>query len=216
MAKITLTIDNLNIVADEDSTVLEAALSNDIYIPHLCYHPELKPSGACRLCIVEINDELVTSCRLPVATGMVVSTNSPRLERARRAIVELLIADHHFDCRNCPASGHCELQRIMGRLRISVKRMRPLRWAKEELPLDTSYPCFDYDPGRCILCGICIKTCEDIHGFSTIHFMYRGYSTRIGFFGDKTRCDSCGKCVMRCPVGALVPKKGIITDAAPG
>lgn len=95
----------------------------------------------------------------------------------------------------------------MAGLRISAKRMRPLRWAKEELPRDTSHPVFDYDPARCVLCGICLKTCESIHGVSAIQFIGRGYTTKIGFFGEKSRCESCGECVTRCPVGALFPKQ---------
>lgn len=216
MEKVTLTIDGLELIADGDTSVLEVALSNGIYIPHLCHHPELKPSGACRLCVVEVGDgELVTSCRVPVTPGMVVRTNSPLVESARQAIVELLVADRHYDCRNCPASGRCELQRIMAHLRISVKRMRPLRWAKEESPLDTSHPFFDYDPDRCVLCGICIQTCERIQGFSTIHFIGRGYTTRLGFYGDKSRCEACGECVRRCPVGALLPKNTVALSTEP-
>lgn len=135
-----------------------------------------------------------------------VKTRSPEVDKVRLAIVELLIADHHTDCRNCPKSGNCELQRIMVHLRISVKRMRPLRLAKEELPRDTSNPFFDYDPNKCVLCGICVRTCENVQGVSALQFVGRGYGTKIAFFGDKPRCESCGECVVRCPVGALVPK----------
>ena len=214
MEKIALTIDGSDIVAEKGNTILEVALNNGIYIPHLCYYPDLDPSGACRLCIVEIDEgELVSSCRMPVAAGMVVRTNSPKVDRARRTIVELIIADHHTDCRNCPASGHCELQRIMAHLHINVKRMRPLRWAKEKLPQDTSHPLFDYDPGRCVLCGICVRTCADIQG--VIQFIGRGYTTKVGFFGGKSRCESCMKCVERCPVGALVPKSVLTPSTEP-
>lgn len=125
----------------------------------------------------------------------------------RRAIVELLIANHHTDCRNCPSSGQCELQRIMAYLRVSVKRMRPLKWVKEELPRDTSNPVFDYDPNKCVLCGICVRTCEDAHVVSALHFVGRGYGTKVAFFRNKSRCESCGECVLRCPVGALISKK---------
>jgi NADH dehydrogenase/NADH:ubiquinone oxidoreductase subunit G len=207
MEKIALTIDGLDIVAHKGMTVLEAALRNDIYIPHLCYHPDLKPSGVCRLCLVEVSDgQLVTSCRMTVEQGMVVKTKSPEVDKVRRVIVELLIANHHTDCRNCPSSGQCELQRTMASLRVSVKRMRPLKWAKEELPRDISNPLFDYDPNKCVLCGICVRTCEDVHGSSSFCFVGRGYGTKLAFFGDKSRCESCGECVVRCPVGALIVK----------
>jgi len=207
MGKIPLTIDGSDVLADSGATILEAALKNGIYIPHLCYHAGLKPSGVCRLCLVEIDDgQLVISCRTPVEQGMVVKTKSPEVDKVRRAIVELLIANHHTDCRNCPSSGNCELQRIMASLHLSVKRMRPLRWAKEELPRDMSNPFFDYDPNKCMLCGICVRTCENVQGDSLLDFVGRGCGTRIAFFGDKSRCGSCGECVVRCPVSALVHK----------
>jgi len=207
VGKITLTIDGLNVVADKGTSVLEAALQNNIYIPHLCYHPDLDARGACRLCIVEIGDEqLVTSCRTPVEPGMVVKTNSPKVDRVRRPIVELLINDHHNTCRGCPSNGHCDLQKVMAYLRIDRRRVRRLILPEEKMPLDTSHPCFDYDPNRCVLCGICLQTCRDIQGVSSLHFVSRGYATKMGFFGDKSRCESCGECMARCPVGVLLPK----------
>jgi len=208
MEKIALTIDSQDIIADRGTTILEAALQNGIYIPHLCYHPDLESRGACRLCIVEVGDgQLVTSCRTPVEQGMAVMTRSPEVDKARRPIVELLIADHHSTCRGCASSGHCELQRIMAYLHIDRRRIRRLRLPEEELPWDTSNPFFDYEPNKCVLCGICVQTCEDVQGVSALHFVGRGYSTKIAFFGDESRCESCGKCVVRCPVGALISKK---------
>ncbi|MFH0914021.1 MAG: 2Fe-2S iron-sulfur cluster-binding protein [Chloroflexota bacterium] len=204
MAQLTLTIDGKPLVAEEGKSVLEAALANGIYIPHLCYHPELAPSGACRMCLVEIEGELVTSCRVPVKEGLAVSTSSPEVERARRALVEMLIACYHNECRGCPATGHCELQRIMAYTKVNVKRMRPLRIAEKREPLDTSHPCFDYDPNRCILCGICVKTCASIPGKGIINFIGRGHTARVAFFGDTSQCESCKECVTRCPVKALV------------
>ena len=213
MAEITLNIDGTEITTEAGKSILEAALENDIFIPHLCYHPELEPAGACRLCVVELGDgkgngKLVTSCRVPATPGLVVRTNTPEVEQARQAVAELIITDHHFDCRACPASGHCQFQKIMGRLRLSSKRMRPLRWSTEEIALDTSPAAFDYDPGRCVLCGICVRTCQQTPGCGTIAFMGRGHDTKLGFFGEMLECDACGQCVERCPVGALVPKKG--------
>ena len=214
MDKIALTIDDQEIIADRGMTILEAALQNGIYIPHLCYHPELKPSGACRLCIVEVDEgQLVISCRTPVEQGMAVRTRSSGVDKVRRIAVELLIADHHITCRGCPSSGHCELQRIMAYLRIDRRRVRRLRPPKEELPRDTSNPFFDYDPNKCVLCGICVQTCEDVQGVSALHFMGRGYGTKIAFFGDKSRCESCRECVTRCPVGALVAKNTPVPSA---
>lgn len=207
MEKIALTIDGQEITAARGTTILEAALENDIYIPHLCYHPELKPSGICRLCIVEVGDgELVTSCRTPIEPGMVVKTRSPEVDKALRPIIEMLIADHHSTCRGCASSGHCELQRIMAHLRIDRRRIRRLRLPSEELPKETLNPFLDYDPNKCVLCGICVQTCENINGDSALCFVARGYSARIAFFGDESRCESCRECVVRCPVGALISK----------
>jgi len=214
MKKIPLTIDGLDVTVDEGMSVLEAALQNDIYIPHLCYCPDLTARGVCRLCIVDIGDgELVTSCRTPVETGMVVKTKTPEIDRAIRPVVELLIANHHISCRGCPSSGHCELQTIMSHLRIDRRRVRRLRLPEEEKPLDTSNPCFDYDANKCVLCGICVHTCEDIHGVSSLYYVGRGYDTRIAFYGDEARCASCMKCVERCPVGVLLPKNSPAPEA---
>ena len=207
MDEITLKIDGFDIQTSGGTTILEAAIENGIYIPNLCYYPDLKPSGVCRLCLVEVGDgRPVLSCRTAAEQGMVVQTRSSDIDKVRRAVIELLIADHHADCRKCPGSGKCELQRIMASLHISIKRIRPLKRAKEELPLDVSNPFFDCDPNRCTLCGICVRTCEALHGESILEFIERGYSTRIASFGDKSRCESCGECAVRCPVGAILRK----------
>ena len=206
MKKITLTIDGQKVVVNDGMSVLEAALQNEVYIPHLCYHPALEAGGACRLCTVEIDGELVTSCRMPVEAGMKVETKSPTVDRAIRPVVEILIADYHASCRGCPSNGHCELQKIMAHLRIDRRRVRRLRLPEEEKPLETLTPCFDYDPNKCVLCGICVQTCEDIHGVGSLYFVSRGPETKIAFYGDESRCESCQECVTRCPVGVLLLK----------
>ena len=206
MDKIVLTIDDQDIVADKGTTILEAALQNGIYIPHLCYYPDLKPSGVCRLCLVEVGGRIVPSCLTPIEQGTMVRTRNPEIDKLRRAIVELLIANHHADCRHCPRTGHCELQKMMAYLHVSTNRMRPLRLAREELPKDPSNPFFAYDPNRCVLCGICVRTCENNQGISALQFIGRGYSTKIAFFGDSSICISCQECLAKCPVGALTPK----------
>jgi len=207
MTKISFIIDDMNIIANEGTTILQAALKNGIYIPHLCYHPECEPNGSCRLCMVEItNGELVTSCRTPIELGMTVKTKSAKVDKAVRPIVELLIADHHATCAGCPAIRRCELQRIMAHLRIDRRRVRRLRLPEKELPLHTLNPLFDYDPNRCIRCGICVQICERTHEVSSLYFLDRGYATRIAFFGDSSKCQSCGQCIAGCPVGALISK----------
>ncbi len=213
MKKITLTIDGLDVEADQGMSVLQAALQNDIYIPHLCYHPALEARGACRLCTVEIDGRLVTSCRTLVEAGMRVETKSPAVDKAVRPVVELLIADHHSSCRGCPSNGHCQLQKIMAHLRIDRRRVRRLRLPQDEVPLEALTPCFDYDSSKCDLCGICVQTCRDLHGVSSLYFVNRGPESKIAFYGDQSRCESCKECVTRCPIGVLLLKDTAKTEA---
>ncbi|MFC1917185.1 2Fe-2S iron-sulfur cluster-binding protein [Chloroflexota bacterium] len=205
--EIKLTIDGQDVTAQAGISILEAALQNNIYIPHLCYHPALPAQSACRLCIVEVGDgKMVTSCRTPVASGMMIKTKSPEVDRLVRPVIEMLIADHHQTCRGCPSSGHCELQKVMAHLRIDRRRVRRLKLPEEQLPLDESIPCFNYDPNRCICCGICVQTCRNRNGVGALYFVERGYGTRIAFYGDESKCADCQECMQRCPVGVLLPK----------
>ena len=211
MEKASIRIDDQDILAQKGATILEVALANKIYIPHLCYHPDLKPAGACRLCLVETEDgNLMTSCRTPVRKGMVIKTKSLEIDRVLRPIVETLIANHHMDCRNCTKKGRCKLQRIKAYMRIDKKRLQRLRLPEEELLPDVSNPFFERNPNKCVLCGICVRTCREIQRVTAIDFAGRGHTTKIATFGDKpiaqSKCESCGECVVRCPVGALVPK----------
>ncbi len=211
MDKISLTIDGQEIIANKDMTILEAALENGIYIPHLCYHPDLEPVGVCRLCMVEIKGRRLTiSCKAPVEEGIVVKTESNEINKVRRMAVELLIVNHHGDCLSCAKNNRCKLQEVANYIGIEEKRLQRLRRPASQFAIDTSHPFFDRDPNKCILCGICVRTCEEIQGVSAIDFAFRGYGTTISTFGNKpwleSRCESCGECVARCPVGALTPK----------
>ena len=213
MEKVSIRIDDQDIIALKDSTILKAALANKIYIPHLCYHPDLKPAGACRVCLVELeNGQLVTSCRTPIKEGMVIKTMSPEVDRVRRPVIEMIIVNHHMDCKNCPKKGQCGLQRIMAYMKIDKKRIQEnLRLPKVELPLDDSNPFFIRDHNKCVLCGICVQTCQRIARINAIDFAGRGINAKIATFADKpiaeSTCASCGECIIRCPVGALVVKK---------
>ena len=123
MGRVALTIDGQKIQTWQGATILETALDNKIYIPHLCYHPDLKPAGSCRVCMVKLgNGQLAASCRTPVQEGMVVETKSPEIDGVRRPIIEMIIANHHMDCRNCLKKGQCELQRIMAYMKIHRKK----------------------------------------------------------------------------------------------
>lgn len=211
MDKITLTINGLKITANKGKSVLESALENGIYIPHLCYHPDLITVGVCRLCMVEIEGRgLTVSCKTPVEEGMVVRTESPEISKVRKIALELLIVNHHTDCLSCAKNTECALQRVANYIGIEEERLERLRRPSRRLPIDTSNPFFDRDPNRCVLCGICIRTCEEIQGVSAIDFAFRGFETTVSTFGNKplkeSGCESCGECVVRCPVGALMPK----------
>ena len=207
MIKINLTIDGKEIVARQGMTILEAALENGINIPHLCYHPELKPEGACRLCLVEIGDgKLVTSCREPVKAGMKIKTRSESVDRVVNPVMELLVAYHHDNCRGCPGNGKCRLQKNMAMLKTDRKKVKRLQPPETIRPLDETNPYFTYDPNRCVQCGICLRTCEEVCGVGLLNYIGRGHEMRVAFYGDAAKCKDCLKCVGRCPVAALFTK----------
>jgi formate dehydrogenase major subunit len=209
--QVTLTIDGQEITVPEGTLLLDAALQNEIYIPHLCHHPDLKPVGACRLCGVEIDGAPMTmSCTTPAQDGMSVLTDSPAIHQSRSMVMEMLIADHHMDCLACNSSSFCELQRISAYLGIQPERVARLQPRQKSMPVDRSNPFFSFDPNKCILCGICVRTCEQIVGLGALSFIERGPDTLIGTFGERplaeSICESCGECVVRCPVGALASR----------
>jgi formate dehydrogenase major subunit len=210
--KFTFTIDGQTITAEEGMSVLDAALANDIYIPHLCHHPDLVPVGACRMCGVQVNDgKMVMSCMTPAQPNIEVITDSPEIHQARKVSMELLIADHHMDCLACEAADDCELLRVAAYLGIRPEQMEYIRPLGRNLPIDNSNPFFQFDPNKCILCGICVRTCEEIVGLGALGYINRGFKTVVGTFGDKgfldSICESCGECISRCPVGALAPNQ---------
>ena len=211
MEKVSFTIDGLEVTANKGDTILEVALEHGIYIPHLCYHPDLKPFGGCRLCMVEIQGKgLTISCKAPVEAGIAVVTESPEINKVRRIAAELLIANHERNCLECFKNPECELQRVAGYLGIKEERLSRLKRTSKNLPIDDSNPFFSRDLNKCILCGICIRTCDEIQGVGAIDFAFRGPGTRVSAMKDKpileSECVSCGECVVRCPVGALIPK----------
>ncbi len=209
---IKLTINDREVIAKKGVTVLEAALNAEIYIPTLCYDPDLKPYGGCRLCVVEIEGMrgLVSSCTTPATDGMVVHTETERVNRSRRITMELIIANHHGDCLTCAKNQDCELLKIAQYLGIEQEHIDRLRKGTQVLPIDKSHPAFIRDPNKCILCGKCVRACHEIAVVGAIDLAFRGYSARVATFGDKpiveSICKSCGECVARCPTGALTPK----------
>ncbi len=212
MNEVTITIDGLQIRAEEGMTVLQAALANGLYIPNLCNHPDLDPAGLCRVCVVKMDDWKITiSCKLPVKDGMVISTEDPEVQKIRKSSVELLVANHPMTCLTCEADSKCELQRVAHFVGVTPDGLKRYRRTVRQIPMDTSNPFFDIDHSKCIMCGICVRTCDELQNINAIDYSQRGVTSLIATLGNKpiadSRCESCGECVVRCPVAALAPKK---------
>lgn len=190
-------------------TILQVAQRNGIYIPTLCYLRGASPTGACRVCLVEVEGarNLVASCAAPVAPGMVINTESDRLIKSRRINLELLLASGHHDCVTCEADGDCRLQELAYRYEVENVRFaeRPTRY-----PTESENEMIIRDFSRCIMCGRCVQACTDIQVNDAISYGYRGISSKIVTTGDRpyinSDCVFCGECVQACPVGALVAK----------
>jgi len=210
MDKVSLTIDGTEVEVREGTTVLKAAQDAGIYIPSLCADPDLEPYGGCRLCLVEIEnvEGLPASCTIPVAGGMVVHTDTRRVNEVRRRIVELFLSDHPDNCLLCSKNQHCELQKVVAYVGIDQQRFKKL----ERPPLiDSSNPFFVRDSSKCILCGKCVRVCHEIQGLGALEVFNDGLLSKIiTSAGDKpileSICESCGQCVAKCPTGALMPK----------
>jgi len=198
---IKLKIDNRKIEIQEGTSILEAALKNDIYIPHLCFHPDLEPVGVCRLCVVEVEGRgVVVSCKMPVEEGMVVKTRSEQVDKIRKVAAGLLLV-------NCNSG----LDEILSYLGVTAEDFKGYRRTEEAVAIDDSNPFFIRDHSKCILCGICVRTCQELARVEGIDFAFRGSKTKISTFDDAplgdSNCESCGECMIRCPVGALQPIK---------
>ncbi len=212
---VNITIDGKHIVARQGQTVLDAARMAGIRIPTLCYHERLEPIGACRLCVVEIEGTStpVTACTTPVQEGMVVCTRSPFLQDLRRETLKLIFLRHPLNCGACDINGNCELQDLAYEYDISHQDLHdytiePITYTEE--PWAT--PLIEYHPRRCILCGRCVKACEQIAEVGAITFKGRGASTRIAPVEPtpefSPHCVSCGECMSVCPADALVESMG--------
>lgn len=210
MTMVNLTINGKQIQAEQGATILEAARAAGVYIPTLCYHPELRPEGACRLCMVEASGArtLVASCVYPVSEGMVVKTNTEKVREARKTVVELLLANHPKDCLCCQKSGDCELQKIAADL--GLRKIRFEGGETKAHTIDCSNPSLVRDQEKCILCGRCIRICRDVQGMNVYSFAGRGFNTIVStaFEHDlkDAACTYCGQCASVCPTGAIVEK----------
>jgi iron-only hydrogenase group A len=208
----TIQVNNKKIKAEKGETILSALNRNGIIIPTLCRMKDFTPTGACRMCVVEVEgrERLVTACSQPVEEWMKIKTHSPRVIQARKTIVELLLSNHPDDCLYCDKNLNCELQSLSEELNI---RERRIRGRKIKPRLDQSSPAIVRELSKCILCGRCVRVCEEVITSNSIDFINKGRATHVGAAMDRdfnfSSCIHCGQCVLVCPTGALHEKHNI-------
>ncbi len=199
-------VNGKQMTAQAGEMLLDVLRRAGVNVPTLCAMEGLTPTGACRLCAVEVQGRpgLVPSCAWPVEDGLKVKTHSPRAVRARKTIVELLLSGHPDDCLYCARNNNCQLQDLAAELGV---RERRYQGEKEDYHVDLSSPSIVRDPSKCILCGRCVRVCEEIQNVSAIDFIGRGSKSCVGTAFDQglnvSSCINCGQCIMVCPTGAL-------------
>ncbi len=209
---VTLTINDKQVQVPEGSTILDAAKAANIEIPTLCFLKGINEIGACRMCVVEVKGarSLQAACVYPVAEGMEVYTNTPRVRNARRATLELILSNHDRECLTCIRNRNCELQALAEQLGIDELQFEGER---QNLPLDNFSPSIVRDPNKCILCRRCVSMCKEVQQVGVIETVGRGFNTIVspvyGMSLNEVPCVNCGQCITVCPVGALREKSDI-------
>ena len=207
--KICLKINGIEVEVNKGATILEAAKKAHVKIPTLCYHPDLKPTGACGLCIVRPRGQsrLLRSCTTPAETGMDIITHDPEIIETRRSILELLLSNHPNDCLKCGRNTNCELQTLAAEFGI---RSETITRTVLDLPKDASTGSIEIDFTKCIKCGRCVQVCQEIQNVYALSFLGRGFGVRMAPSGNislaESPCVRCGQCAAHCPTGAIVEK----------
>lgn len=200
---VTLTIDGIEVTVPQGTLVVDAARKAGIEIPVFCSHPMLEPIGACRMCLVRVEKipKLITSCTLPVADGMVVTTNSEEVAAARAGVLEFLLSNHSLDCPFCDKGGECDLQDHTFRHGVPAGRFEEQKILRQKKLVP---PIIEKVMSRCVQCARCIRYCDEIMGVGALRFINRGVRAEPGAFMDGAlECELCGNCIEVCPVGAL-------------
>lgn len=204
---VSLSIDGRALSVPEGTTVLQAAMQAGIKIPTLCYHAKLTPFGGCRMCLVEVEGtrKLFTGCTTPVWADMAVITHSERLFNIRRTVVELMLSDHPNDCMTCESAGACELQRMAYEYGVREVRFKGERRTYEK---QDGNPFIARNMEKCVMCGRCVKVCDEVQGVGAIDFTYRGFKSKVcPPYERDLDCEFCGQCVSVCPTGALTGRQ---------
>lgn len=210
-----ITIDGREIEAKEEQSILDAALEANIFIPHLCSHPDLEAKGGCRLCSVEVEgiDGAVPACKTTAFEGMQVTINGPKAEKVRKMAMELILATHPADCTGCPKYGKCELQSMYQYMGVG-----PERWRKKSRSVanDNSNPLISHLFTRCVRCGRCVRACQEMRGVKVLDYIKTDAGIRAGIPDGKSLveagCRFCGACIEVCPTGAIVDQLKIMKE----
>ncbi len=204
---VNLTIDGKQVQVSKTATIYEAAKEAGIDIPILCYAKKLMPYGACRVCLVEVEQmkgRLIPSCTTPVTEGMVVTTMSDEIRKVRKTVLEFLLVNHVVECPVCDKGGECDLQDLTYEYEVVTNRFEG---EKFDLPTDEVNPLIERNMNRCVLCGKCVRVCDEVVGYGSYSFINRGFETKIATAFDRgLNCEFCGQCVSMCPVGAILPR----------